>query len=172
MKAEYQKLLDEFTKDMSPLQRSRCEKVLNTLINYSSDGVMTRLEHVMMKKAAGCTVYYDGNGKGKMEYFLRGKTILWQVTKTELEFAKFVGMKEDEKYSLVYAQNEVEMENIRKKYNEEMFFTTNGVESWIERLKKIDAFRGLKPFEEEKLKDLCRYLTLKAWKHDWYEKHD
>lgn len=98
MKAEYQKLLDEFTKDMSPLQRSRCEKVLNTLINYSSDGVMTRLEHIMMKKAAGCTVGYDGNGKGKMEYFLRGKTILWQVTKTELEFAKFVGMKEDEKW--------------------------------------------------------------------------
>ena len=53
-----------------------------------------------------------------------------------------------------------------------MFYTTNGVESWIERLKKIDAFRGLKPFEEEKLKDLHRYLALKAWKHDWYEKHD
>lgn len=64
------------------------------------------------------------------------------------------------------------MENIRKKYNEEMFNTTNGVESWIERLKKIDAFRRLKPFEEEKLKDLRRYLALKAWKHDWNEKYD
>lgn len=53
-----------------------------------------------------------------------------------------------------------------------MFYTTNGVESWIERLKRIDAFRRLKPFEEEKLKDLRRYLALKAWKHDWNEKYD
>lgn len=164
-KAYYNLAVSKFIENMKPMQQAKVRKVLDTPVSYD-EGIATRGMNVLNRVKADNTFSYDTNGKGKIEYGFSSKRDgmdYWlSVSKTELDFAKFVGMKADKKYTLENAKRNSRMEQIRKKYGDDDFNTVGGVQRVIDFYQgHLDKGHTLDKQMLERLADYKEYQTLK-----------
>lgn len=160
--------LDTYLEGKTELQKGKIQNTLNALVrpDFPKDnfGIVSRGDFVKAAAEKGLVLSYMAE-KGKINYGIRhvDDSHYEQVTKTEADFAKYLGMKEDPKHTLELAKIDARLQELLKKYGSSDFYTTGQVEKVLDYYQKhIDKGHTLTADQMMKYNDYKEYLGLRT----------